>query len=226
MKNRKTKNAFTLIEILTVIAIIGVLAAILIPVVGKARSAAHAASCLSNMRQLATSLLIWSESNRGKLPDTANPGWDEAALSILSDATPTPWNPMLRCAADKTERTTSNPEEPRSYSINPVLFNQLGQYDHAGWNPANPGTRKGGEGMLIRNIGNPARMVMLSEKHDTVNSYKAAGWFGSASLTDSHNGGMNAAFCDGHARRIRRTADLLVMDGNYSVYQTTCIRNN
>ncbi|RYG41769.1 prepilin-type N-terminal cleavage/methylation domain-containing protein [bacterium] len=46
-------RAFTLIELLVVIAIIAVLAAILFPVFAQAKAAAKAASCLSNMKQIA-----------------------------------------------------------------------------------------------------------------------------------------------------------------------------
>jgi prepilin-type N-terminal cleavage/methylation domain-containing protein len=47
-----TRRAFTLIELLTVIAIMAILAALLFPVFASAREKARQASCLSNMRQI------------------------------------------------------------------------------------------------------------------------------------------------------------------------------
>lgn len=48
---------FTLVELLTVIAIVGVLASIIIPVVGKVRTSSQSSSCKSNLRQ------IWMAAN-------------------------------------------------------------------------------------------------------------------------------------------------------------------
>lgn len=55
----KRKNGFTLIELLVVIAIIAILAAILFPVFAQAREKARATQCLSNIRQLATSFMMY-----------------------------------------------------------------------------------------------------------------------------------------------------------------------
>jgi prepilin-type N-terminal cleavage/methylation domain-containing protein/prepilin-type processing-associated H-X9-DG protein len=64
------RGAFTLIELLTVIAIIGILAAILIPVVGRARESARGARCISNLRQVGVAIYAYADDNRGSLPPT------------------------------------------------------------------------------------------------------------------------------------------------------------
>ncbi len=66
--------AFTLIELLTVIAIIAILAAILIPVAGTVRESARAARCGSNIRQVGQALLMFVNDNEGFAP----PGRDDA----------------------------------------------------------------------------------------------------------------------------------------------------
>ncbi len=63
--------AFTLIELLTVIAIIGILAAILIPVAGRVRATARNATCLSNMRTFAMALTFYAQDNKDTLPSTS-----------------------------------------------------------------------------------------------------------------------------------------------------------
>jgi prepilin-type N-terminal cleavage/methylation domain-containing protein/prepilin-type processing-associated H-X9-DG protein len=70
-------SAFTLIELLTVIAIIGILAAILIPVVGKVRDSARAAQSGSNTRQIALAILTYADDHNGFAPKGASgPGED------------------------------------------------------------------------------------------------------------------------------------------------------
>lgn len=55
------KRAFTLIELLVVIAIIAILAAILFPVFAQARESARKASCQSNLKQIVTASLMYSQ---------------------------------------------------------------------------------------------------------------------------------------------------------------------
>jgi prepilin-type N-terminal cleavage/methylation domain-containing protein/prepilin-type processing-associated H-X9-DG protein len=54
-------RGFTLIELLVVIAIIAILAAILFPVFAQAREKARAATCLSNQKQIALGILMYSQ---------------------------------------------------------------------------------------------------------------------------------------------------------------------
>jgi prepilin-type N-terminal cleavage/methylation domain-containing protein/prepilin-type processing-associated H-X9-DG protein len=60
--------AFTLVELLVVVAIIGILIAILLPVLSRARESANRAKCLSNVRQIGLALLAYTGENRGWFP--------------------------------------------------------------------------------------------------------------------------------------------------------------
>ena len=66
---RAACRAFTLIELLTVIAIIGILAAILIPTVGRVRATAQGARCVSNLRQIGQQILAYANDSKGQLPN-------------------------------------------------------------------------------------------------------------------------------------------------------------
>ncbi len=60
--------AFTLVELLVVIALIAVLAGLLLPLLGRARSRAYNAACLNNLRQLGIATRVYAEDHQGRLP--------------------------------------------------------------------------------------------------------------------------------------------------------------
>ena len=60
--------AFTLIELLVVIGIIALLAALLLPVLGKTKEAGRSTACLSNLHQIGVALQIYVDGNDNRLP--------------------------------------------------------------------------------------------------------------------------------------------------------------
>lgn len=61
-------RAFTLVELLAVIAIIGVLAALVFLATGRVRQSARTAQSLSNLRSIGVGVNLWAGDNRGKYP--------------------------------------------------------------------------------------------------------------------------------------------------------------
>ena len=87
MKGRK---GFTLIELLVVIAIIAILAAILFPVFAKARQAAQASTCQSNMKQIGNSVKMYLSDWEDTYPVNLLQYKTASATVILASPTPLP----------------------------------------------------------------------------------------------------------------------------------------
>ncbi len=69
---RRGSSGLVMIELLTVIAIIAILAAILFPTFARCREKARQASCLNNLTQIALALHLYAQDHGGKFPPTDN----------------------------------------------------------------------------------------------------------------------------------------------------------
>jgi prepilin-type N-terminal cleavage/methylation domain-containing protein/prepilin-type processing-associated H-X9-DG protein len=120
----RKQNAFTLIELLVVIAIIAILAAILFPVFAQAREKARQTSCLSNMKQILTSEMMYNQDydemlpRIRQLPFTANGvKWAWGAQDALAPYVKN--DQIWKCPSDSIQRDDCDASygAPVSYSF-------------------------------------------------------------------------------------------------------------
>ena len=84
-RNQNRFGAFTLIEMLVVISIIVVLAALLLPALSSARERGRRASCLNNQRQIYVGAVAFAGDNDGLLPPTSNQLGGNRLLTLIAD---------------------------------------------------------------------------------------------------------------------------------------------
>lgn len=210
------KHGFTLVELLTVIAIIGVLAGIIIPVASNVRMTANRAKCASNMRQIGTGLHLYANDNKGYLPMTT-----ESTLGAIGDREEeikASWIYQLSgyvgnvdeiriCPADEPERQTAiRNNKATSYLLNNIVF------DPDEYSPAYN---------RLQNIPNPTRTLLaiigsrpVSQTWDHAHCRNWTSW--GRMLDDLHvdrhrtgsqaadrlKGSANYLYADGHVENI------------------------
>jgi prepilin-type N-terminal cleavage/methylation domain-containing protein len=215
---RMRQPAFTLIELLVVIAIIAILAAILFPVFAQAREKARMTTCISNMRQIGTSLMMYVQDYDETYPyirfhgDNPNKGtmtycWKNAIAPYLKNIE------VLACPSNPYSK--SNPGQP---GTNPP---KLGD-NSEGWE-VTPGLRMPISYSMNscastwyaaddKRAGPPTRMAQLVRPADTLiiceSAWPASDIHGEEWLTDECTGIFshsvsrmgNFIFYDGHAK--------------------------
>jgi general secretion pathway protein G len=189
----RRRRAFTLIELLTVIAVIGILAAILIPVVGTVRKNARISSSMNNLRQLGSALQIFVNDNKQTLPvrDRFHPThyWLRELWRITYDSRPFPahattYDMFVRDFSETIFHTPlmsqdSVPEETSAYGYNFALLKF----------PATPI-----KPLPLREVANPARTVAIGDSSQVTLFRTTA--------MPRNNGYVNCLFVDGHVDRL------------------------
>jgi prepilin-type N-terminal cleavage/methylation domain-containing protein/prepilin-type processing-associated H-X9-DG protein len=71
----RNRRGFTLVELLSTISVIAVLAAMVLPTVGGLERKANVSKCTANLRQLGTATLAYAAENNGRLPEAPPYAW-------------------------------------------------------------------------------------------------------------------------------------------------------
>ena len=203
-----SRKGFTLIELLVVIAIIAILAAILFPVFSQAREKARQTSCLSNQKQVGTSVQMYVQDYDERLFFRANASRTGATASGNA-ANPVRWWNALMPYMKNTQilACPSDGNPTPSKDVNGVA-NILRSY--IACNAA--------ESLSLAQIDVPVETIVITEKRgDPQAGDPTASWIEPhngdfrydaatdkmTTLANRHSGGLNCVFFDGHAKWYR-----------------------
>jgi prepilin-type N-terminal cleavage/methylation domain-containing protein/prepilin-type processing-associated H-X9-DG protein len=197
------RSAFTLIEILVVIAIIALLAAIIFPTFTRTRENARGISCASNLKQIGLALMQYTEDYEGFHPVAgADVPWDTI------DPTTQNYSWMQQVQAYVKDRQVfhcpSDGDSEYSYFLGSrAAYIVAGQFAATDTRRIEYPTAFVVSGDTFSRNGSFA--VTDADKDDYSQNCVGGEANGTPSIEwQRHNGGQNILFADGHAKRFTR----------------------
>ena len=189
------RKAFTLVELLVVVAIIGMLVALLLPAVQSARASARRMQCASNLRQLGLAIHQFAGTHRGRFPLVAyhnnddGPRTDEELSWVTTLAPYLESVHEIRLCPDDRDREDERMEIATSYALNGYL-REKEDVDTSGLPPAVIAQIRANQVGLVSklyNLKKSSTTILVFERQadpnnvdfDHVHSY---GWFSEQNL--------------------------------------------
>jgi len=184
---RRPQTAFTLVELLVVIAVIAVLAALLFPALGKAKESARQTQCASNLRQIALAARLYVDEHNDRFPSQPSDGLPVLAVggdgrNYYDLLMPYLGNPDVWLCRS----TEPRPGRLMSYHMNGLIVTTNGLPASAISQPS--------QTLLIGETGEHTRFNEAHLRPDQ------EGGFLYDRPQRNHKGGSNAAFVDGHVK--------------------------
>lgn len=116
------KRAFTLIELLVVAAIIGIIAAILVPALGGARESARRVECANNLRQIGLALHMYADDHEQFLPSGLSDNrWHEALASYLDISGDPFYADIYQCPTPSSFWSRLIGDSSTAYALQPLV---------------------------------------------------------------------------------------------------------
>jgi prepilin-type N-terminal cleavage/methylation domain-containing protein len=188
-RNLKSQKGFTLIEMLVVIAVIAILAALLLPVFSKAKAKVKRTTCGNNLRQINLSVRMYSDDSRDAVPSPGTAAANTNFISLYSGyknlmkdyvgvkGASSPRNRLFACPADTFFPSFVLPDTntPASYVRQSLCAHPVFDYSSYAFNGGDNKTRTsqtapeiswqspGLTGRSLSSIKQPARTILISE---------------------------------------------------------------